>query len=161
MSVYNRRKNYRFADEFWLVSTAFAVTSLVCTGVLSFYLRDFLRCLLVIFMALEFMFLIVWMMAARFLMRIFKWPASEKWIPIVGAGDVGRKVGIILRENEWSGINMMGYLDDFPYMGSKADRRSLLAGCFKATSMIRSRTSFKPDYRIVLAKVITRQGQHS
>lgn len=56
---------------------------------------------------------------SRFVTRKMSWWAREKGfnvrnILIVGAGDLGQQVSLNLRQNDWAGINVLGFLDDDP-----------------------------------------------
>ncbi len=74
-------------------------------------------------------------MSWRLLVRLaFKWwrvPAAESRVLIVGAGEVGRRVGRMIQENNWMGLRLAGYLDDdarknLPVVGRLAEARQVI-----------------------------------
>jgi exopolysaccharide biosynthesis polyprenyl glycosylphosphotransferase len=113
-SVYDPRRNYRAADEMQSVTLATLLAAIIIAGVLYLFVRDFSRYLYVVFVVIDLIFLLVWRTVARFISRLTTRPVSEKRVLIIGAGQVGRRVGQMMSEYNWTGLRLIGYLDDDP-----------------------------------------------
>lgn len=119
MSVYDSRRTVRAADDFQIVTQATLVASLVFAGVAYFFYRDLSRLLFVYFIVLDLLFLWSWRVLLRlyFGARRSGWPKEVRRVLIVGAGEVGHRVGEVLRAHAWTGLELVGYLDDDPAKG--------------------------------------------
>ncbi|HET6446634.1 MAG TPA: sugar transferase [candidate division Zixibacteria bacterium] len=113
-TVYDPRRHQRVVDEFQAVVLAAGLATLVFAGFLYLFYRDFSRWLFIIFVILDLIFLLSWRVLARFANRRFDWPADERRVLIVGAGQVGKQVGTMIERYEWAGLKFVGYLDDDP-----------------------------------------------
>jgi FlaA1/EpsC-like NDP-sugar epimerase len=119
MSVYDSRRTVRAADDFQIVTQATLVASLVFAGVAYFFYRDLSRLLFVYFIVLDLLFLWGWRALLRlyFSVRRSGWPKEVRRVLIVGAGEVGHWVGEALKAHAWTGLELIGYLDDDPAQG--------------------------------------------
>jgi exopolysaccharide biosynthesis polyprenyl glycosylphosphotransferase len=134
-SVYDPKNVYKITDELQNVTLATGLAALVFAGVLYLFFRDFSRWLFVTFVLLDLIFLLGWRMWARLILRLGRLPAAEKRVLIVGAGRVGRRVGQMIGDNNWMGLQLVGYLDDardrqsqqMPVLGSVAQARAVIA----------------------------------
>jgi len=63
---------------------------------------------------LDLSFLLGWRVLSRIGFKLVRLPAVERRVLIVGAGEVGRRVGQMILENDWMGLVLAGYLDDDP-----------------------------------------------
>ena len=114
-SVYDPKRIYRLVDELQTVSLASLLAALICAGIFYLFFRDFSRWLFVFFFVLNLICLLGWRIIARLMWRMIRFPASEdKRVLIVGAGELGRRVGQMVREYNWTGLTLVGYLDDNP-----------------------------------------------
>lgn len=113
-SVYDPRRNYRAADELQSVTLATLLAALIFAGVLYLFVRDFSRYLFIVFVIIDLLFLLGWRTIARFIARLMTRPVSEKRVLIIGAGQVGQRVGHMIAEYSWTGLKLIGYLDDDP-----------------------------------------------
>jgi exopolysaccharide biosynthesis polyprenyl glycosylphosphotransferase len=111
-SVYDPKRLYRVVDEFQTVTLASAFAALVFAGVLYLYFREFSRWLFLLFVVSQLFFVLTWRALARLFFRIWILPPARRAVLIVGAGDIGRQVGGMIREYAWTGLRLAGYLDD-------------------------------------------------
>lgn len=113
-SVYDPRRNYKVTDEFQTVLLATAVSALIFAGILYLGFRNFSRYLFATFVLLDLIFLLSWRLAARLYFRQKQRVPSQHRVLIVGAGQTGQRVGQMIQQYQWSGLNLIGYLDDDP-----------------------------------------------
>jgi exopolysaccharide biosynthesis polyprenyl glycosylphosphotransferase len=111
MSVYDPKRIYKAIDEFQLVTVATLVAALLFAGFLYLTYRDFSRWLFIFFVLLDLTLLLGWRFMMRFVFKISRLPV-ERSVLIVGAGQVGQRVGQMIQEYEWMGLSLTGYLDD-------------------------------------------------
>ncbi len=111
MSVYDPKRIYKAIDEFQLVIVATLIAALLFAGFLYLSYRDFSRWLFVVFVFLDLVLLLGWRVIARSVFKMGRLP-SERSVLIVGAGEVGQRIGQMIREYDWMGLNLSGYLDD-------------------------------------------------
>ncbi len=114
MSVYDPEGTYRLVDELQTVSLASLLAALICAGLFYLFFREFSRYLFISFVALNIIFLLGWRVLARVVWQVVRFPAAEKRVLIIGAGELGLRVGEMVREYGWTGISLIGYLDDAP-----------------------------------------------
>lgn len=113
-SVYDPQRNYRSVDELQTVALATLLAALIFAGVLYIFSREFSRYLFVIFLGLNLLFLLGWRSIARIVIRLRTNPVVDRRVLIIGAGEVGRRVGGMIAEYKWAGLQLVGYLDDDP-----------------------------------------------
>lgn len=114
-SVYDPRRNTRLVDEMQHVITASMFALLTFNGALYFFSdRTISRLLIVYFYLFNLIALTGWRLVAHFLLRIFNGGRfnQTRRVLIVGANALGRQVAEMLREYAWSGLMLVGYLDD-------------------------------------------------
>ena len=112
MSVYDPKRIYKIVDELQNVTLAIGVASLIFSGVLYLAFREFSRWLLVNFIILDFLFLISWRIVVRTFFRVNRAKRREKKVLVVGAGRIGQRVGEMINEYGWTGLRLVGYVDD-------------------------------------------------
>ena len=120
-SVYDPKGTYRLVDELQTVSLASLFAALICAGIFYLFFREFSRWLFVIFVFLNIVLLVGWRALARLIWRVVRFPATERRVLIVGAGDLGRRVGEMVSEYGWTGLSLVGYLDDDPQAQARRD----------------------------------------
>ncbi len=113
-SVYDPKGTYRLVDELQTVSLASLFAALICAGIFYLFFREFSRWLFVSFVILDIVLLLGWRVLARVVWKMVRFPATERRVLIVGAGDLGRRVGQMVGEYDWTGLSLVGYLDDDP-----------------------------------------------
>jgi exopolysaccharide biosynthesis polyprenyl glycosylphosphotransferase len=116
MGVYDSRRTLRAADDFQIVAQAAMLATLVFAGVAYVFFRDLSRLLFVYFFFLDLLLLYTWRVLLRLVFRAQRggWPRETRRVLIVGAGDVGQRVGEVLQAHAWTGLELVGYLDDDP-----------------------------------------------
>lgn len=112
VSVYDPKRIYKPIDELQIVVVATTVAALIFAGLLYLTYRDFSRWLFVVFVLLDVVLLVGWRVFARIVFMVGRFPAPERRVLIVGTGEVGQRVGQMIREYDWMGLNLSGYLDD-------------------------------------------------
>lgn len=133
-SVYDPKRIYKAADEFQIVIVATAVAALLFAGLLYLTFRDFSRALFLTFLLLDLIFLIGWRIVARYFFKVSRLSAPKRHVLIVGAGEVGRRIGQMIREYHWMGLDLSGYLAEnleeqperMPVLGSVGDVRDVV-----------------------------------
>jgi len=116
MSVYDGRRTLRAVDDLQTVALAVILATLVLAGVEYFFFREFSRLLFVYFFILDLLILFTWRAILHLVSRVWRegWPRETRRVLIVGAGEVGQQVAKMVREYTWTGLELVGYLDDDP-----------------------------------------------
>jgi FlaA1/EpsC-like NDP-sugar epimerase len=114
LSVYDPKRIYRAMDEFQIVILATIASALLFAGLLYLAQRDFSRWVFILFVGLDLVLLLGWRIIARIIFRLGRMPAAERHVLIVGTGEVGQRVGLMIREYYSMGLNLSGYLDEAP-----------------------------------------------
>jgi exopolysaccharide biosynthesis polyprenyl glycosylphosphotransferase len=114
LSAYDPKRIYKAIDEFQLVIVATIVSALLFAGLLYLAQREFSRWVFLIFVSLNLACLLGWRIVARVIFRIRRLPAAERRVLIIGTGEVGQRVGLMIREYESMGLNLSGYLNERP-----------------------------------------------
>ncbi len=115
LNVYDARHTLRAVDELQSLLLAIALSVFVFAGVLYVSYRDLSRLLFFYFVVADFIFLIGYRWSLRMALR---WAGARKLslrrILVIGAGNVGQAVGQRIQEEAWTGLELVGYLDDDP-----------------------------------------------
>lgn len=111
-SVYDPIRTYRFVDELQTVTLAGFLAAMICAGLFYFIFRDFSRWLFVSFLLVNFILIVGWRLFARLIYRFVRIPAAERRVLIIGASRVGRQVSDMIRHYHWTGLTLVGFLDD-------------------------------------------------
>jgi FlaA1/EpsC-like NDP-sugar epimerase len=114
MSVYDPKGTYRLVDELQTVSLASLLAALICAGIFYLFFREFSRWLFISFIFFDIVLLLGWRVIARLIWRMVRFPAAERRVLIIGAGKLGQQVGMMIEEYWWTGLSLVGYLDDDP-----------------------------------------------
>jgi exopolysaccharide biosynthesis polyprenyl glycosylphosphotransferase len=120
LSVYDPKKNLRLADELQMVLTAVPVSTLVFAGTLYLSYRDVPRLLFLYFFAIDLALLLCWRALLRGVLRASqrsRQPGTN--VLIAGAGEVGRNVAATLQQRRWTGLEVVGFVDDDPQKQGK------------------------------------------
>ncbi len=115
-SVYDPKRSNRLLDEIQGISFATGIAALVFAGLLYVAHREFSRYLFVLFLILDLAFIVGWRVLLRAVLHLVRLPAADRRVLIVGAGSVGRRVGQMIEDYNWTGLNFVGYIDDNPAM---------------------------------------------
>ncbi len=114
-SLYDPRRTYKAADEFQSLGLAVFFFTLAMAGFLYFTERELSRLLLVYLAVTQGTLLLGWRIAARMLFKVLNGRMRRyRRVLIVGAGSVGKRVAKMIQEYAWTGLHLVGYLDDDP-----------------------------------------------
>ncbi|MBP6802803.1 MAG: sugar transferase [Chloroflexi bacterium] len=111
-SVYDPKRTYKAVDELQHVTLSSAFAALVVAGMLYLAFRDVSRWLFITFVILNMFFLLGWRIIARVLFKMGRVREAEQRVLIVGAGEVGQRVGEMIEAYAFAGLRLIGYLDD-------------------------------------------------
>ena len=115
VSLYDPRRNYKAIDEFQTLTLAVAFFALGVAGMLFFTYRETSRLLVLYAFGLTWILLLVWRSIIRVLRKVRHANGHRNHLNrvlIVGAGEVGQRVAAMIREYDWTGLTLVGYLDD-------------------------------------------------
>lgn len=111
-SVYDPKRTYKAVDELQHVTLSSAFAALVVAGMVYLAFRDVSRWLFITFVILNMFFLLGWRIIARVLFKMGRVREAEQRVLIVGAGEVGQRVGEMIEAYAFAGLRLIGYLDD-------------------------------------------------
>jgi len=111
-SVYDPKRIYRAIDELQITFVATAVAALLFAGLLYLTFREFSRAMFAAFLLFDLSFLLGWRIVARYIFKIGRLSAPKRRVLIVGTGDAGQRVGNMIAEYHWMGLDLSGYLHD-------------------------------------------------
>ncbi len=115
LSIYDPKRTYKAVDEFQSVIVANCFAALVFAGTLYLTFREVSRLLFVYFAVLSMAALLLWRVVARAAFRLFNGRSfPERRVLVVGAGELGHRISATIREYAWTGLTLVGYLDDDP-----------------------------------------------
>jgi exopolysaccharide biosynthesis polyprenyl glycosylphosphotransferase len=126
LDLYNLQKNLRLIDETQRLIAGHAATTLAFAGALYFSFREISRLQVLAFALLSFLFLLIYRLAFRLFLRfIGERRYGARRVLIVGAGSAGHQVGQMVIKNNWTGLKLVGFLDDnlqantlgYPHLG--------------------------------------------
>jgi exopolysaccharide biosynthesis polyprenyl glycosylphosphotransferase len=127
LDVYHLQKNLRAVDEAQRLVAAHAATTLAFAGALYFSFRDISRLQVLSFALISLLFLLFYRTAFRLFLRFFgENRYGARRVLIVGAGQAGHQVGQMVIQNGWTGLKLVGFMDDdpqadtlgYPHLGS-------------------------------------------
>ena len=113
LSVYDSNKNLKVADELNSVIWGSLLASIIIAGLLFLSYREISRVLFITFVLMAMIFQILYRFIFRlaFRFQIFK-NVEEKRILIIGAGIVGRRLEVKMRDYNQIGYKIIGFVDD-------------------------------------------------
>lgn len=115
LDVYNLQKNLRPLDEVQRLIAAHAATTLAFAGTLYFSFRDISRLQVISFALISLILLLVYRATFRLVMRFFgEKRYGARRVLIVGAGSAGRQVAEMVVKHSWTGLKLIGFMDDNP-----------------------------------------------
>lgn len=115
VSLYDPRKSYKIVDEFQALSIAVGLYCLGVAGVLYFTFRQTSRMLMIYAMVSSWILVTVWRIAMRVYFRVRNGHGAKMArhrVLVIGAGEVGQRVARMLHDYAWTGLEVIGYLDD-------------------------------------------------
>jgi exopolysaccharide biosynthesis polyprenyl glycosylphosphotransferase len=114
LEVYDPARALRYVDDVQIVVVATTVAILLFAGVAYLFFRELSRLLFAYFYLLDLIFLTAW----RGLLRhLFRWrpdlvPGRTRHVLIVGASSVGREIAQALQEQQWTRLELVGFVND-------------------------------------------------
>ena len=127
VDVYNLQKNLRIFDELQRLVAAHIAVLLAFAGVLYFSFRDISRLQVLTFAFISLVLLLAYRLVFRLFLRFFGDKRyGTRRVLIVGAGSIGRDVARRIVEHRWTGLRLIGFVDDhqpsrtlsYPFFGS-------------------------------------------
>jgi exopolysaccharide biosynthesis polyprenyl glycosylphosphotransferase len=114
LRVYDPARALHYLDDFQTVWSAVTWATLVFAGVAYFFFRELSRFLFVYFYLLDLAFLIGWRAILQWLLRLGLGSSlgQPRRVLIVGAGTVGQELGRAMGVYHWTGLELVGYVDD-------------------------------------------------
>lgn len=113
--VYNLQKNLRILDELQRLVAAHVATLLAFAGVLYFSYRDISRLQVLTFALISLFLLLIFRVTFRLFLRVFGDKRyGTRRVLIVGAGAVGKEAAKMIVEHRWTGLKLVGFVDDDP-----------------------------------------------
>jgi exopolysaccharide biosynthesis polyprenyl glycosylphosphotransferase len=140
LRVYDPARALRYLDDVQAVWTAVTWAALVFAGIAYLFFREFSRFLFFYFYVLDLVFLLGWR-------AIFRWflglglrrsLGEPRRALVVGAGEVGQQLAQAIDSYQWTGLTLVGFLDDdaakqgqtyagHPVLGTSEDVGDLVA----------------------------------
>ena len=138
LQVYSPGRALRYVSDLQSIWSGVTMAMLVFTGIAYLFFREFSRLLLFYFFVLDLVLLTIWRWGLPRVLRAFEGVGPPRRVLVVGAGEVGRRVGEALREHRWAGLELVGFIDDDPSK-QEDDRlgRPVLGGLEEATEIVR------------------------
>ncbi len=113
LNVYDAQHTLRAADELQSLVLAVSMAAFVFAGVLYLSYRELPRLLFIYFVLADVAFLIGYRWTLRLTLH---WAGTRKLSPrrilVIGAGNAGKTLGQRIQEEAWTGLELVGYLDD-------------------------------------------------
>jgi exopolysaccharide biosynthesis polyprenyl glycosylphosphotransferase len=116
VSLYDPRRIYKMVDEYQTLTIALLFFALAIAGVLYFTFRETSRLLVVYALIILGVLTFTWRSGVRLIFRLRNGDhPNPQRVLVVGAGEVGQRVAAMIRTYDWTGLRLVGYLDDDPY----------------------------------------------
>jgi len=114
LRVYDPARALRYLGDVQAVWSAITWATLVFAGVAYFFFREFSRFLFVYFYLLDLVLLLGWRAILQWLLRLGLGRSlrETRRALIVGAGAVGQQLGQAMHAYRWTGLELVGYVDD-------------------------------------------------
>jgi len=113
LDVYNVKKNFKLADELGRLTVAHTVTVFAFSGALYFSFRDTSRLQVLYFAVLGWILLMLFRVACRLIWRSYMAErGGARKVLIIGAGQVGRDIAQTVLAHHWTGLRLVGFVDD-------------------------------------------------
>ncbi len=140
-SAYDYRRTLRFVDELQTLLTSHIIAMALFASLLYLFYRDVSRLLFVYFVIVNLLAIYLHRAVLR---GVFRWLVGPRQqdvenVLIIGAGKVGRQLATQLQQEKWTGLTVIGFLDNdatkqhrsfsgVPVLGRAADVLSVVRG---------------------------------
>ena len=126
LHVYDPARALRYLGDVQAVWSAVTWASLVFAGVAYLFFREFSRVLFFYFYLLDLAFLLGWRVILQWLLRLGlgRGLVEPRRVLVAGAGEVGQKLWRAIHDYRWTGLELVGYVDD-----DEAKQGRTFAGC--------------------------------
>ncbi len=126
LRVYDSARALSYLSDVQAVWSAVTWATLVFAGVAYLFFREFSRLLFVYFYLLDLAFLLGWRVILHWLLRLGlgRSLGEPRRVLVAGAGAVGQELSRALCAYRWTGLELVGYVDD-----DAAKRGQTCAGC--------------------------------
>ncbi|HSJ53864.1 MAG TPA: hypothetical protein VLC52_08945, partial [Anaerolineae bacterium] len=112
LSIYESY-DLRAVDEAQAILVTATLTTIALAAALFFLLPQVSRPAILVFYALQLLFLAGTRLGIRLALRILDLPRyTHRRVLILGAGDMGRDMMHMLNRHRWTGLELVGFLDD-------------------------------------------------
>ena len=112
-SLYDGKKNLRVTDELVSLILGSFIAGITMAGELYFFPGAISRGVFLLFWTFSFLLILSWHMGIRLLFRVkSNSDSSSRCVLIIGAGLVGRKLFRHIKNNDYLGVRVVGFLDD-------------------------------------------------
>ncbi len=114
LRVYDPARALHYLTDAQAAWSAVTWASLVFAGVAYLFFREFSRFLFFYFYLLDLVLLVGWRALLRWMLRLGlgRRLGEARRALVVGAGAVGQELGYALRAYRWTGLELVGYVDD-------------------------------------------------
>lgn len=113
LSVYDGRRNFQLANELTNITIASILAGVSLAGSLYLSFREISRLQFLTFMVLAYTSLVFWRLIVRLLYRLGnRTQSNQRRVLIVGAGPVGKALEEKVCQHSYSGLSVVGFLDD-------------------------------------------------
>lgn len=114
VSAYDPKHTYKAVDEFQRAAFGTLLAALCFAGILYLTYRQVSRWLFVLFVGFNLLLLLGWRVGARLMWKWLKVPPARRRVLVIGAGEIGRRVARMIERHAWTGLELVGFLDDSP-----------------------------------------------
>ncbi|NTU75008.1 MAG: sugar transferase [Anaerolineaceae bacterium] len=111
-NVYDGRKNLKNSAEAGSLLLGSMLAAVSMAGILYFSYRDISRFLFLFFWVFALLLMMSWRVIVRSALRWNVMGTVQRKVLILGAGEVGRKLGVEIGSQKALGLIVLGYLDD-------------------------------------------------
>lgn len=139
MGLYQPRRSLSLVHEFWDLIKASTLATMVLILVTFFYREEsYSRIGMVLFWGTSTALLALTRGAARETLRVFRRRGYNlRYLLIVGAGELGRRLLERVRDNPWLGLRVVGFLDEAVPEGTSVAGVPVLGGVKRLKEVLR------------------------
>lgn len=139
MGLYRPRRISSHAAEIFNIAKASSLALITLVSVNYFMKKfEFSRLVFLYFWSSCIFMLSVERMFFREVLRLFRRKGyNVRRVLIVGAGDLGKRVATKIKSNPWTGLNLVGYLDDYKPLGEEVEGKKVIGRISDLQNVVR------------------------